>query len=349
MSPPLPPAVIGAGLSGAFAALALARAGRPVDVFDGGGGAATVAGLVHPFTGHKPRPAWRFEAAMAAFEDAVADAGAGGCLAPGVLRPARDDRQAQAFQALAADHPAWAAWLPPAAARERFGAVHAPLGALWMPRGYGVDFGALVGRVLAAAEGAGAQVHRAAVSALDARPEGVQVVREDGATDGPYGRVLLCAGGGFERFPALAGLGLHRIKGQTALLERPAGLGPLPAVAGGGYVVDAPGGVVAGSSYDHDFADLAPSDAVTAQLQAKAAQMVPALGGARVLSTAVGVRVTRPGRMPLLGPVTADGRVWAFTALGSKGLLAAPLLARSLPDALVDPNLLPGELRPALR
>ena len=348
MPAPLSIAVVGAGLSGACAAFALARSGAHVDVF-GDGGAATPAGLVHPFTGRKPRPAWRFEASMAAVEALTADARARACLAPGVLRPARDARQADAFRTLAGAHPAWTTWLPPAAARERFAAVEAPLGALWIPRGYAVDFGALVGRLLAAAAEAGARLHRAPVAGLDAEPEGVRVVQDGGPSAGPYDRVLLCVGGGFERFSALDGLGLHRIKGQTVLLERPPGLAPLPAVAGGGYVVETPGGVVAGSSYDHAFADLAPSDAVAAELQAKAARLVPALGGARVLGTAVGVRVTRPGRMPLLGPVAAGGRVWAFTALGSKGLLAAPLLAGWLPDALADPNVLPEEVRPSLR
>jgi len=38
--------------------------------------------------------------------------------------------------------------------------------------------------------------------------------------------------------------------------------------------------------------------------------------------------------------------VWIFTALGAKGLMTAPLLARSLPGFLADPVTLPVEVRP---
>ena len=161
--------------------------------------------------------------------------------------------------------------------------------------------------------------------------------------------MLLCVGAAFDLFPMLDGFGLNPVKGQTVRLERPPDLPPIPAVSGGGYVIAEPDSVLVGASYEHDFTTLDPSDAVTADLVARAERLVPALRGARVLGTSAGVRVTRPGRMPLLGPVTADGRVWAFTALGSKGLLTAPLLARELPRYLADPTLLPPEVRPPVR
>ena len=40
--------------------------------------------------------------------------------------------------------------------------------------------------------------------------------------------------------------------------------------------------------------------------------------------------------LPLVGPVAQN--VWAFTGLGAKGLLMAPLLAQHLPEWLTEPD-----------
>ena len=80
-----------------------------------------------------------------------------------------------------------------------------------------------------------------------------------------------------------------------------------------------------------------------------AARLLPALADAQILDARAGVRVTVPHvasplRLPLLGPLPGQPRLWVFTGLGAKGLLTAPLLAHALPHALTDPSHLPDEV-----
>ena len=79
---------------------------------------------------------------------------------------------------------------------------------------------------------------------------------------------------------------------------------------------------------------------------------MPSLDG-DVLATRVGVRLTVPAsasprRLPIAGPLPHQPDVWVFSGLGAKGLLTAPLLARSLPEALENPEALPLEIRAPL-
>ena len=162
--------------------------------------------------------------------------------------------------------------------------------------------------------------------------------------------VVLALGDGFRHHPELTALPLHRIKGQTIRIARPDGLGSLPTLSGFGYIAPDGNTLVVGSSYEHEFDDLEPSAAESERLVAKAARMVPALAGARVLEARAGVRVTvprthSPQRLPLLGPLPGRRRVWTFTGLGSKGLLTAPLLARDLAAWLDAPERIPAEVR----
>lgn len=124
---------------------------------------------------------------------------------------------------------------------------------------------------------------------------------------------------------------------------------PFPPLSGRGYVVpDSDETLVLGSNYDHDFDDLAPDPDATAYIQEKTAKMIPGLDEAEVLDVTTGVRVMHPDSsrdLPLLGPLPRRSHIWTFTALGSKGLLTAPLLARALPIYLDDPDVIPDPVR----
>ena len=346
--------IVGGGLAGACAALWLSERG-PVTILEAerpaAGASGAAAGLVNPFMAYRANPAWRFEDALDALHATLDRAGAANLFrATGLLRPARDGKQAQAFRNRADALPHHAQWQSADEISARYPDLAAPLGALWIPSGGAVDLAALVAALLDASVASGAAV-RSGVRVTAWGEAGSQAWVETDAGERIVARqVVLALGDGFRHHPDLAALPLHRIKGQTVRIARPDGLGALPTLSGFGYVAPDGDTLVIGSSYEHEFDDLAPSAAESERLVAQAARMVPALAGAPILEARAGVRVTvprthSPQRLPLLGPLAGRRRVWAFTGLGSKGLLTAPLLARDLAAWLDAPDDLPTEVR----
>ncbi|PSR02267.1 MAG: FAD-binding oxidoreductase [Bacteroidetes bacterium QS_8_68_28] len=358
--------IAGGGLAGACAAFCLSRAGHAVQLLEaeapGAGASGAAAGSVNPFMARKARPTWRLGEALDALRWITRAAGAEAVFdETGVLRPARSEKQAGFFQHTASEHPTRTQWLASGAVAERFPAVQSPHGALWIPDGGAADVPALVEALLNAACRNGAAVDSGArVTGWTARAEGVavDVEREDGVESIEAARLLLCVGQGFGLLPALAPLALHAVKGQTLRLRRPPALegAALPgSLSSNGYVVPQPGGdgtLLAGSTYEHDFDDLRPTDEGRRYILGKVSQMLPPLAEAEVVEARAGARVSPPGsHLPAVGPLPGgDGchdsrRIWVFTALGSRGLLTAPLLARALPSFFDDPARIPDAVR----
>ncbi|NBB87724.1 MAG: FAD-dependent oxidoreductase, partial [Bacteroidetes bacterium] len=142
--------------------------------------------------------------------------------------------------------------------------------------------------------------------------------------------------------PALDALDLRGVKGQTLRVRLPAPqtTDQLPPVAGSGYAVpvptdDAHRTLILGSSYEHSFTTLDPTGEATQQILRKTQRLVPALAKATIRGAVTGVRVyAGQHNRPVLTPLPNAPRVWAFTGLGSKGLLMAPLFARTLAERL---------------
>ena len=369
--------VAGAGLAGACAALVLSRTRRVVVLEaerPGAGASGAAAGLVNPFMGQKARPAWRHDQALGALAALADEAGGGLFRRTGVLRPAASPAQADVFRDRARAH-AELDWLAPAASAERWPAVRAPEGALVVRPGGSVELAAFVDAALAVAVGRGARVRRGRLTGWRQDQNGLVAITDSGETTASH--LVLALGDGVGSLAALAepspagsspagsspagsspggsspaGLPLHRVKGQTVHLARPASLPPdHPAVAGAGYLVPGPASVIAGATFEHVFQDPAPDPALDAELVARAAELVPALAGAAVLERRAGVRLTVPAsasprRLPLAGELPGHPGVWVVSGLGAKGLLTAPLIAGWLPDALDGRRPLPAELWP---
>ncbi len=336
--------IVGAGLAGACAAAALAPHAA-VTLLDARGPAAgasgVAAGLANPFMGRRALPAWQGDAALAALAGVLEQAGLGTAPCP-LVHPARDAAQAALFAGRAAEHPGELVWREARGAADAWPLVAAPHGALEVRRGFRVDLPALVEALIQHLSITCRWGERGRVVALDADRGRVTTAAGDSVE---ADRVLLCTGGALPLFqPALP---LHRVKGQTITLHAP-GIAPLlPTLTGETYLVPAGDGIVVGSTFEHAFADEAPTPEGIAGLRARAARLVPALAGAPVVAARAGVRATVPGRRrPLVGPVTPSGRVWAFNGLGARGLVTAPLLAAGLWGYLHAPETLPAEVRP---
>ncbi len=348
--------IAGAGIAGACAALSLS-ADRSVHVVEAdrpaAGASGAAAGLVNPLMGRKAKAVWQIDKALGAFERLLEAAKADSLFSGGgVLRPTVEDQQVTFFQDAADQHADVAKWLPKAAVRERFPDVTTAGGALHIPRGGAIDVPALVHAVLDAARARRATVNTGVrLTEWEEAGDAVRVHTE--SADGSHATVaaqhlVLAVGQGFPAFGVLRALGLYGVKGQTLRVRRPDGLGPLLPMSGRGYIVPDGDTLILGSSYQHDFEDLSPSDDATQYIQQKTAQMLPGVDAAAVLDVQVGVRVYAPGsNLPVVGPLPEHTRCWAFTALGSKGLLTAPLIADALPRYLADPAQIPPALQGA--
>ena len=341
--------IAGAGLAGACAALALSRT-RHVTVLDprpASQATAAAAGLVNPFMGQKAKPAWRHDRALDALAEVIDEADPSLWRGTGVVRPARDARQADAFRQRAGEH-AELGWLTSDASAERWPTIAAPHGALWIARGGSLDLGAFVRAALAVVVERGGAVVPSPLERWEQVDNSLTAITDQMEVRAP--RLVLALGDGARQFAPLAALPLHRVKGQTVRLDRPASLpAGHPAVSGARYVVPDGGHVIVGATFEHDFSSLDPDPALDAGLVAGAAEVVPALAGAEVVERRAGVRLTvptsvSPQRLPLAGEVPGHPGVWVILGLGAKGALAAPTIARALPAALDGRQSLPSEL-----
>jgi glycine oxidase len=345
--------IAGAGIAGSSAALTLS-ADHDVLVLDAEGPAAgasgAAAGLVNPLMGRKAKAVWRIDEALDAFDTLLSEAHAPSVFSGGgVLRPAVEDKQVAFFQDAAERHASFAEWLPAKVVQDRFPGVATAGGGLLIPRGGATDVPAFVNALLEAAQERGATIQTSTrVTGWEETAEVVQVEvmqASEATTTLTAEHLLLAVGQGFPSLAALKALGLYGVKGQTLRVEHPDGLGPLLPMSGRGYVVPDGDTLILGSSYEHDFDDLTPSDEATQYIRQKTAQMLPGIETAPVLDVKVGVRVYAPdSNLPIVGPLPKHERCWVFTGLGSKGLLTAPLIAQSLPDYLADPAQIPTAL-----
>ncbi|WP_022834856.1 NAD(P)/FAD-dependent oxidoreductase [Salisaeta longa] len=348
--------VVGAGIAGACAAFELSRKGT-VRVLEAqtpaAGASGAAAGLVNPLMGRKANPTWRLHEALAATRSLIARAAAEHTFSDdGVLRPTVEPAQVDFFKERHDEFPELTAWLSEAEVAARFPDVQTCGGALFIPQGGAVDVPSFVRCLLQAAQQRGADVltHTPMTSwTADATGATVTVGTSDGPATYRARHVVLCLGQGYPGHPALEALDLEGIKGQTVRMARPAatGTGPLVPMSGRGYLVPNGDTLIAGSSYTHTFDSLAPDPENTRYILEKTNQMLPGVAGAAPQSVTTGVRVKhRSSNLPLVGPLPeTNERVWTLTALGSKGLLTAPLLARALPTYIHDPATIPSDVR----
>jgi len=336
-------AIVGAGLAGACAAFALAPYAT-VTVFEATEPGADVlraqSGLVHPLMTRRARPNWHHDEALRALNHLLEVTAVP--VQNGLLRVAFEPRQHRDFQEAARLFPQWASWLAPEAVGDHFPQVQAPYGALWIPQGKRVSVAHLIQSLLAQS---GVPVHRP-ITIIDWHETTTEVVLQ--AADGAayaFDYVILSPGYGYVRHPELARLPLQGVKGQAIALSSPPVLHKLPPVVANVHLVFGSNYVHVGSSYELSFSSLDPSPAQSRWLQEQAAQWVPAIAEATCQAAWVGVRVIRPLQpLPVLSPLPNRRRIWLFSALGSRGLLFAPLLASWLPEALQAPERLPSEV-----
>ena len=263
-------------------------------------------------------------------------------------RPALSEKQRDAFVRSAKENGDLCQWLEPRDMELEQPRVYAPLGALRITAAGAIDMPLLCTRLKQHAVQLGADWIQASVERIEDEANCIQLVlTQTGTADRLNARhAVLCAGAGYRQIVSGPKLNLHAIKGQAISLAKPANFGSLPTMSGSGYVIDTGDLIVAGSSYDHDFSELAPERVVSERIRKKVATMAPEIETMNIVSHHAGVRTTVPGSyLPMIGAINIGERVWLVGGLGSKGLLMSAWISRKLHDFVTGHLEIPKELR----
>lgn len=312
--------IVGQGLAGTALGLELEAAGVPfVIASDGHARAASraAAGLVNPIAGQRFVKAWRVDELLPEAERWYRAAGVK--LGVDLWHSLRLRRLfANATEAARAARKLERGELAPYASACDGGVeIH---GAAW------VDLPAL----LACAERRWREsgVLREASVARDELRVGAQGAAWRGEE---FSAVVLCTGAGELAREWFAELPFEAAKGEI-LHVRGAELAADEAVSRGTWVLPESGqGARIGATYERGVEELSSSAAARETLLAAARGLVR--GELRVIDQRVGVRVSLPDRLPAVGWRGGEC-VGFFGALGSKGTLCAPWLARRWSEVL---------------
>jgi glycine/D-amino acid oxidase-like deaminating enzyme len=298
--------IVGQGLAGTCLAWELWRRGVDFTLIDRGGGSSRVAaGMVNPITGKNFEPSWRIAEflpeALAFYAEVEQRIGRQVWYPFPVLRLAGSGKEWRKIVSKL-DSPDVAPWV--------VGEVPAPsgwVGAVEVRGGGRLDTRAFLD---GSREFFGARFQAGEAAAGEA-------IRCDGAAGLMTGRY-----------------GPHRCAKGEILTIRAAGWDETCIrIGAGGWLVPQGGGhFKVGSTYEWNELDELP----TAAGRLRVEEIASRLGGEafEVIHHEAGIRPILRRSQPLIGPL-ADGG-WMFNALGSKGSLYAPAMARRLADWLID-------------
>ena len=310
--------IIGAGLAGAAVAERLAARGWRIDLIERHPAPAMEAsglpaGAFHPLVARDDSVLARLTRAgfFYALDRWRALEAAGHrfdwkrCGVLQLARGAPEEARMKRIPAVLGLPPDYAAYLPRADAGRHAG-CEVTAGGLWFPDGGWMRPAELVAAQIGAA-GAGkgglAMHTRREVKTLTREGDRWIARAADGAEIASAPVCVLANAHDAARLATLGGPALRRVRGQVTRL--PAGsCGPLQAVlAGTGYLVPTPDGVVAGASYDLDDADPAPRASGHAGNLARLAQLLsdPPRLDAQSLGGGVAFRCVAVDRLPLIG------------------------------------------------
>lgn len=332
--------ILGAGLAGLSLADALQEYGFKVCVIEknsiGTGASGTPGGLVNPATGRRATKSWRAEACYEAISNNL-DKVASYSKAPffkrnGVLRPAVTEKMAgkmrERYQETAWPE-GWCEWLPEEEIKKRHPGISCIEGGLWLPVGITVN-GAGYLRAMA---GYLVKNNVIILTGEQGHPKATGNSWEIGLGDQKLQSEHLVYATGYatlfsgywSEFP------LHPIKGQVARFQIDSmELDFEHSISSLGYIarLDTDNTFIQGSTYEHDFEDLNPSDFGKEYLRNRLKRTLPEVEeNAEIIEQWAGVRVSTPNRKPVLGTHRDVENLHLFTGLGSKGLLYGKFLA----------------------
>lgn len=342
--------VIGGGIAGATASYYLSQESETLLVEKealGAGASGIAAGMVNPFMSQRAAPMWRFMEILDALDALIRETESENCIIQrGILRITQSQEQIRYFQRAAHDFTAHCNWIEPTTLEAQFPYLNAPFGGLWTVSGFAIDAKRFTAQIVAKAlQNHTLQYIQGNFERWEITQNGVKTFLKDG-TEIRSKKLILCLGWGYFEQEMLNTLRLHGVKGQIVVLENTLKHLEMPLISGKGYAVPLSNHLILGSNYEHHFTDLNPSPSVSARIISQMAHNFLAIADLKLLQEKAAVRVDVPQiRMPMVGALTQDKRVWIHTGFGSKGLMLAPLLSRDLPQYLANPAYVPAEIQ----
>lgn len=334
-------AIIGAGFSGlGLCVHLLKRGGIEVTVFDpkgvGGGASGIASGLLHPYPGESARLSWRgkeaMQAATALVEESSQALGKKVADRAGILRIALTEKQEKAFQERAEVEEDVEWWSAEKCRSAVSGAHFCP--GIFIRSGQTVHPKLYLEGLWNVCSTLGATLEKREVELSE-------------LTD--YDQVVIAAGSGIRKFKECQNLAVKFNKGQLLACKKPAHLRHGFSVIGKGYLAlsESQERCYLGSTYEHTFRTEDPCmGEATDQIFSRIGTFLPSYGSFEVEDCLSGMRVSNQKTyLPLAGRLKEN--LWAFTAMGSRGLLYHSFLGKKLAEALdaCDESLIPEEVR----
>ncbi len=301
-------AIVGAGLAGLSVCWHLCQfPNAEITLFDaqgiGGGASGISTGLLHPFAGRRALLSWEAETGMQAtnhlLDISSSALGREVCERTGIFRPAISDQQRRDFS-LRAEWKESSAYGP----------------GLWIPGGITVYSRLYLEGLWKACVGAKFIQHSISnLAELDS-----------------FDKIVLTLGSASLQFAPH--LPLQITKGQTLLCRWK---NPLPfSLASKGHISPTEDAAICqiGSTYEHDFQNMLPSEKAL-ELIDLAAKFYPPAKEFEIIEIRAGARISRPkGYRPIIDKL--NDKTWIFTGLGSRGLLYHGFLGKKVADCLIS-------------
>jgi glycine oxidase len=341
--------VVGGGVVGAACARELARRGRRVRLIERGGQSGEAwrasAGLLAPQIevragdvlfelGIAGREYYRDHAAELR-ETSGVDIG---LWEGGILQVATSDHEVTPLKERVASQRQQGhqcEWLDPEEVAREWPWLAPTQGALLAPHDGCLDPVRLVDALRADALRLGVELVTDTIASLSRSRDRVTGVQGSGGQWHPAGDVVLAAGAWTGRIANLPRpVSVEPVRGQLVALPWPAPARPAIVFGRAGYILHRDGQAVAGSTMEHaGFAALV-TEAAVEEIHGRAAALVPALAGSRILRAWAGLRPGTPDGRPIVGREPGLAGLWYATGHGRSGILLAGITGVTIAQLL---------------
>ncbi len=346
--------IIGAGIAGLSAAYAASRAGLHTAVIDrkkpGSGASGTPAALLNPATGRKAKKTWQAETCLEYTKQIINEAGRYAqrpyYSENGVIRPALDETLAAGMLDSFRNSewpPGWVEWISEKELKSRFPGLICKTGGLWIPVGGTVMMKDFIQALYLCLKNEGVDFF---LNSEFSCTTGTPFRAVSRSLELTAHTAIYAMGKQMTVDPLWEILPLHRVKGQTLTVKLRQRLKFNSSISSLGYIAQTavdPETIVLGSTYEHHFDHLNADDEGAGYLLERLNRTLPGIHNMITDRQGwAGVRVTVPDKKPVIGPHPEKSHLYAFCALGSKGLMLGPYLGKLLIESILNGTKIPS-------